>query len=136
VDASLGQKSVVEGLRTAGLNIVAHDDIFAQGTADEVWLTRAGAEGWVVLTRDTRIRHRPNELAAFLNAGVRGFVLTAKALTGTEEAAAFVRASSRMSKMVRKEQAPFLAAVTRAGEVSKLDLRGKKVEAPKGTEQK
>src|SRR5205085_2002480 len=72
VDASLGHR-LVALLRGAGMRVIAHDEVFAQGTADAVWLSRAGAEGWVVLTKDQGIQKRPNEFAAVVNARVRQF---------------------------------------------------------------
>lgn len=50
VDRSLGRKRLVEAIRQSGLDAVAHDDLFAADAPDEVWLQRAGLEGWIVLT--------------------------------------------------------------------------------------
>jgi hypothetical protein len=43
-----------------------HDDLFAQGTEDIVWLAEAGDNRWVVLTRDDRIRYNQLEKQAVL----------------------------------------------------------------------
>lgn len=40
------------------------------------WLETAGKQGWIVLTRDKNIRRKPNELRAFRDYKVIGFVLT------------------------------------------------------------
>lgn len=54
VDRSLG-KSIVEGLRAAGLTVQSMADIYgekrAQLFADEVWLRDAGKNNWIVLTK-------------------------------------------------------------------------------------
>lgn len=42
-----------------------------RGTPDLQWLAWAGQRGWIVLTRDRRIRTRPAELRAFREHGVR-----------------------------------------------------------------
>jgi hypothetical protein len=44
-------------LIVAGVAAITHDSVFAQDTPDEEWLTRAGREGWVVLTKDKLIRN-------------------------------------------------------------------------------
>ena len=70
-----------EGLRAAGLEVRAHDELFAQATEDVVWLTEAGAKRWVVITRDDRIRYNQLEKQAVLAAGLRFFSITSSALT-------------------------------------------------------
>lgn len=47
-----------------------------ESTADVHWLAKAGEHDWVVLKRDKRIRKRPAEREALINAGVRTFCLT------------------------------------------------------------
>jgi hypothetical protein len=48
---AIGRRLAAEGLR-----VELHDDHFPQGTPDVVWLTEVGKRGWIVLTKDTRIR--------------------------------------------------------------------------------
>jgi hypothetical protein len=52
---------VPEALRAAGVAIRVHDELFPQGTEDVVWLREAGVNGWVVITRDDRIRYNQLE---------------------------------------------------------------------------
>lgn len=64
VDRSLG-KSIVEGLRKAGLSVHSMAEVYgekpSQLLADEVWLRDAGKHNWIVLTKDDAIRRRPAE---------------------------------------------------------------------------
>ena len=55
-----------------------HEDLpsVPRGTLDSVWLPIVGALGLVIITRDNRIRYRPIEKAAWVDNGLRGFVLT------------------------------------------------------------
>jgi hypothetical protein len=53
-------------MRAAGLDVRVHDDLFAQGTADVVWLREAGIRRWVVLMHDMRIRYNELEKRAVL----------------------------------------------------------------------
>lgn len=64
VDESLDSLTVVEALRAAGAIVERLTDRFSKGTADETWLAHAGSQGWVVLTRDKRIRYRQLERLA------------------------------------------------------------------------
>ena len=63
LDRSLGRIKLATALRQAGLNIEVHDDHFKQDAADEEWLAAVGKEGWVVFTKDQKIRYHPRELA-------------------------------------------------------------------------
>lgn len=76
VDRSLGSRQVPAALRAAGHEVVAHDEVFGPDEGDEVWLRRAGEEGWIVLIKDDRIRYRQHEREALVEAGVQAFVLT------------------------------------------------------------
>jgi uncharacterized protein with PIN domain len=62
VDRSLGQKVIAEKLRQSGVNVEIHDDHFPQDAPDEHWIAEVGEKGWVVLTKDDRIRYRPLRL--------------------------------------------------------------------------
>lgn len=101
------------------MDVLAHDDVFPQGTADSIWLVRAGAEGWVVLTKDQMIQKRPNELAAVLNARVRQFVLVDEGLTAVQMAEALIRARKAMERLLRRLEGPFIANVKKNGTISK-----------------
>ena len=94
--------------------------MFPQDAFDEVWLTRAGAEGWIVLSKDRKIRYRANEHAALKAAKVRAFVLTGGNMPGEAMAQAFVDALRRMKQLTATRTPPFLAMVSAGGRVSVL----------------
>jgi len=75
----------------------------AQHIDDEVWLRRAGREGWIVLTKDDKIRRRPVEMEAFSKAGVRVFCLTRAGLKAEEQARHFV---SNINRILQRAQKP------------------------------
>lgn len=97
-----------------------HDDHFLPDAKDEEWLTAVGRQGWVVLTKDTRIRYRNLERAALMRAGVGAFVLTTGDLKGDEMAQIFVKALPAISKFLAKHRKPFIAKTTRGETVSML----------------
>jgi PIN like domain len=64
IDRSLGCLQVPEAFRQAGINFIPHEALFPSDARDEEWLTMAGEKGWVVLTKDDKIRYRPLERMA------------------------------------------------------------------------
>jgi PIN like domain len=100
------------------MTVVAHDDIFPEGTEDRVWLARAGAEGWVVLTKDQAIRYSPAEREALRRGGVREFVMAHGNLTSAQMAESFVTARPAMEAILRRTVGPFVARVSKTGAIS------------------
>ncbi len=68
---------VVAALRTAKEAVIVHDDVFPDDAPDVEWLSEVGKRGWVVLTKDARIRTNALERAALLDANVAAFMLGA-----------------------------------------------------------
>ena len=60
-----------------GLAVEIHDEHFPRDEDDSVWLSAVGERGWVVLTKDQRLRYRPLEIAALRSSGARVFILVA-----------------------------------------------------------
>jgi predicted nuclease of predicted toxin-antitoxin system len=120
LDRSLGKIRIATALRQAGAIVHIHDDYFPPNAKDEDWLTQVGRNGWIVLTKDHRIRYRNLERAALMNAGVGAFILTAGDLQGDEMAKIFVKALPAIAKFLRKHKKPFIARVARDGSVSLL----------------
>ncbi|GLZ55525.1 hypothetical protein [Actinomycetospora sp. NBRC 106378] len=79
LDRSLGGRQVPDRLRREGLPVITLADVYGvpadQDVADTTWLARAGAEGWIVLMKDERIRYRAVETTALRRYGVRAFCL-------------------------------------------------------------
>src|SRR5690349_23202310 len=94
IDRSLGRKKVPEALRAAGVESRVHYELFSHGTQDVDWLREAGANGWVVITRDDRIRDNQLEKQAVIAARLRFFSITSSSLTG-DEAASLIRSEER-----------------------------------------
>lgn len=105
---------MVEALRAAGAEVVAHDERFAQDVPDEEWLRVAGERAWVVLSKDGRIAYRATEWIALRESKVRAFFLRDGNATGKEMAELFVRHLPRIVKLARTQTPPFLARVTKS----------------------
>lgn len=115
IDRSLGSRLVPDALRKAGAQVEIHDDHFAQDEEDPVWLDAVGRKGWIVLTRDTRIRRRTIEKRALEAARVRAFVFTRGNVQTSQVAQIFVSYLPRMVEMAERERPPFIALITGSG---------------------
>ncbi len=92
VDRSLGRRHVPEALRHAGWAVRTHHEVFGgrdEDVADVEWLEYCGREGLPVLTKDRRLRYRPEEVAAIQRHQVKAFVLTRGSLRAAEQAGRF-----------------------------------------------
>lgn len=121
VDRSLGQTVVPDALRELGLVVHTEVSVFGhvrEGVADSVWLERAGQEGWVVFTKDKRIRYRVAERSALVAGGVRAFALAGGNLSGREQATRLV---GNMEAILRAcgEPGPFVYSV-HAGRIMRV----------------
>lgn len=109
-------------LRAAGLKVIVHDDCFLQNATDPEWLTAAGKNQWIVVTRDERIRYRVAEKQAIRRAKVRAFVLAAHGdLRAEFLAETLLKAIPKIRAIAAKERPPFIAKVWRDGKVALLE---------------
>jgi hypothetical protein len=72
-----------------------------------------GKRQWIALTHDTRIRYKPNELAAVVRHRVRLLVIVGKA-PFPKLAASFVATRERIEAFLGTAPAPVIAKVYRA----------------------
>ncbi len=119
LDHSLGTQKVRSALVAQGAVVEVLIDHFDQSVEDVIWLPEVGRRGWVVLTKDKRIRNRKLEINALMDAGVAAFVLTAGEMRGEEMGEVFATALPRMLRFLEKNSPPFIATVTRKGNVSR-----------------
>lgn len=120
IDRSLGRRYVAQALRDAGAKVEIHDDHFPQTTSDVDWLTEVGKRGWVVLSKDERIRRNRIERGALVAARVRAFALTQQDITGPEMAELFQRVLPGMTNRAISQPAPFIYTITRSGHFSRV----------------
>lgn len=110
-DRNLGHK-FPNILRAAGLQVEEHDDYFGPTTPDVDWITTVASRNWIAVSRDERIRYKPNELAAVFGAGL-GLVLVMGKATHPELAANFVRTIDPITSFLNRRRPPFIAKVYR-----------------------
>jgi PIN like domain len=125
LDRCLGKKIVAERLGSAGLRVEVHADHFPETENspeehDGIWLITVGRKGWVILTKDERIRRNQIELAALLASGAPSFASTAGNITGEQLADSFLAAMPQIRRFLKRHQPPFIATVSRLGTVRML----------------
>ena len=121
LDESLDSASVAAALRDAGASVERLTEHFPRGTPDETWLKHAGACGWIVLTRDKRIRYRQLERRALQAAKVRAFVFTGGNVTVKDTAGILVQALRRMSRIAQSDPGPFIYHLGVSGKPRRME---------------
>lgn len=99
-------------LAAAGLNVERHRDHFAPACSDEEWLEAVGKRGWIAITHDTRIRYKPNELAAIVRHRVALLIVIGKAPFPVL-AENFVATAPKILAFLARYQPPLIAKVYR-----------------------
>jgi len=90
VDRSLGLIAIPELLRSAGYIVRTIDDVYGPRPVEDVeWIRDADTNGWVVASKDDRIRRRPAERQALVASTLRVFCLTAGSLRSSEQVERF-----------------------------------------------
>jgi hypothetical protein len=112
LDESLDGESLATALEQAGARIIRGSKHFPRGTPDETWLNECGRNGWIVLTRDKRIRYRVLERTALHEAGVKALVFTVQILVG---------ALASIGRIARAEPPPFIYHVGASGKPKRMD---------------
>lgn len=110
-DRDLGQQ-FPNILRAAGLTVLRHSDLFPQDASDEQWLERVGADGWIAVTHDRRIRYKPNELKAVDRHRV-GLLVVIGTAPFPSLAANFVATLPRIESFLAAQTRPFIGKVYR-----------------------
>jgi len=100
----LGQKIIAEKPRQSGVKVEIHDHHFPQNALDEDWLSEVGERGWIVLTKDDRIRYRPAALEAYRRNKVRVFIFGSGEMKAHEMADAFIKATPK--NLTRRPKQP------------------------------
>ena len=121
LDQNLGDKIIAQALRQQALNVELLKEHFAIDARDEDWLPGVGQRGWLVLTKDDRIRRRSVEREALMQSGTRVFILPSANMSGDEMAAAIVKALPKIRRFVASTPPPFIARISKAGTVRLLD---------------
>jgi hypothetical protein len=118
IDRCAWSRKLDEALKAAAIPHIAHRERFADDCPDEDWLTVAGREGWIVLTRDQAIRRKPNELKAFREANLIMFALASGNASAEDTARLVVRLYPKILRKALSTKPPVIFSVTLAGGIN------------------
>jgi len=94
IDRSLGRVAVPTGLRDDGWDVVTLAQHYGmprdEQVADTEWIVDAASQGWAILMKDKRIRHRSAEIEAVVAHRAKCFVITRGDLTSTDMLQRFI----------------------------------------------
>ena len=111
--------SIGRALRLVGVEVELHVDRYASGLVpDEKWIAEVTATGLVILTKDTRIRSRPNERSVFEAVGAKAFVLATRGASKLVNLRAVLNAWDEMTAIADMQAAPFMYGIDRHGKLT------------------
>ncbi|MBX5493467.1 MAG: DUF5615 family PIN-like protein [Chloroflexi bacterium] len=120
-DRNLGRR-VPDALKLLGADVVKHDDLFDPTTPDDEWLAVAAQRGWIIITRDKRLRFNEAERQAIVQARLGCFVLLSPKLTRWAMARLLLQVWDKLEAIVAQEPRPFIYGVHADGTVRPLQL--------------
>ncbi len=126
LDENLGGVLIAEALGAKGVKVELHRDHFPPGTEDIEWLGAVASRGWVVLTRDQKIRTRTNELEVVRITGARMVVLTGGNMAGPELAATLASRIKGIDTALDAHPSVQIMSVSTAGKISDITPKGGK----------
>jgi hypothetical protein len=115
IDRSLGRYEVPDALRAAGLTVHTMSSVYGAGAEERVpdqeWIEYGGSRGWVLLTKDERIRYRAIEREAVARSRARVFCLANQQLRSAEQTAWFLDNIGRIARVAAGRNGPFIYKV-------------------------
>lgn len=78
-DNNIGE-NLVRGMKAFGEDVIHLKQHFAEDTPDHVWLEYIGKQGYVLITKDERVRYNPLERRAIKKYRIGTFFLGGKGL--------------------------------------------------------
>lgn len=82
-------------------------------TLDHIWIPETARQGWLIITRDRHIQHRPAEIEAVRASGARMINLAADDAIGTFAQFEVLLCQWRRIEALLEEDGPFIYSVTR-----------------------
>jgi predicted nuclease of predicted toxin-antitoxin system len=122
LDANLGKYQIAKQLKAAGETVIVHDEHFAEGTKDEVWLDEVGKKGWIVLTKDDQIRYHRTEVEAIKHSGARVIILPRGNIKAADLGAIIVGALPKIKRFAKKNPPPCIGRLSAQGNIGMVRI--------------
>jgi hypothetical protein len=114
-------KGVADALKKVREDVRWLEDEFQHDTKETVWLQEIGRRGWLVVSRDKKIRTRPGERRALLDAAVGCFIVAQKQnLTRWEYLKLLAATLDEMERVFASTERPFIYTVGRTGQLRRI----------------
>ena len=111
-------RPILDALTKHGVKHERHVQHFSAGAEDTTWLPFVGEKGWLLITKDKRIRYNELEKTAVLQHRVREFYFSSGNYSGAEMAEILISALPGMAKICRKHDPPLIASIAKSGSVN------------------
>jgi predicted nuclease of predicted toxin-antitoxin system len=121
----LFDENIPQGIVVA-LRALNHDvtHVYEQGlrsTPDPEIFAAVAERGWVLVTRDKKIRRKPHERAAYLATGIGVFIYTGSAeRTLDEQMLHVLRTMPEMERIAARARPPYLYGISDQGKMERL----------------
>lgn len=106
---------LARGMQGFQEDVVHLTDHFPHETPDTDWLQHIGQAGWLLVTRDERIRKNPLELSAIRDHQVGAFFLAGKNRSRCDLIRQLVRHFPRMKELAANSHRPFAYRIPPSG---------------------
>jgi hypothetical protein len=114
-------------LRRVGLKVRTIYQVYPknkhQNVKDPQWIARCGKEGWVAISGDKRIEKNVENKHAVIEAKCKLFLLTDTNSLPEEWASAVILGREKMSSVIRKNQGPFFATISKRSDTHVTNAR-------------
>jgi hypothetical protein len=115
LDHNLDYPELVEKLERAGIRYKRQKELFSGGTDDQVLLRAVGKKNWIFVTFDKKQRTRILERRLINQFKIREFVFTSNEIGDPGDL--LVKASRQMRAICKKHSGPFVASISKSGNV-------------------
>ena len=86
------------------------------------WLSAIANRKWIAITRDKRLRYRPNEIATIRATKARVIIATTSGnLSSMELAKLLVDGFKKIENFVHKQKGSFVATMAKDGSIKKIE---------------
>jgi hypothetical protein len=126
LDENLDGETVAVLLRAGNIPFRRLSEEFDRSTADADWMPKVAARGWVIASRDNRIRYRPAELAALRGSGAILVVIRGTALRGETLGRLLVDSYPALCRLVARYQPPIIAHIHADGRLTMSENGGRR----------
>jgi len=112
-------KSLGLALRHVGVDVQLHSERYSEASPvpDDRWISEVTADGYVIVTHDSKIRSRRAEHEVFRAAGAKAVVLATRSSTRFDNLRALMIAWDRINRILDEESAPSMIGIDKAGTV-------------------